>query len=485
MKDTPERELLWFVSGSSSIKKLRDQKIGIWNSWLIPGSAKYEPLTSEEVEKAICKRLSVDFFNLSVIDNNVREALNLHEFTGDLYVFPHTADKGACIYFARHVWDGLVRESYSETKEIALSYIAGWFDISTKRLVDGDIGPGGYGPQWRHWKDTQIVSKADLPAYMNQGYKRLGVITPSIEPFGVEEIKAALHAYFIENGYSDTSIGEADSIMLPECGYEMVGSKGRCVHVLYLGEDELIQAYVEALDVPRFVMHREIDQLQNAINLLRNDPNSRRIIVTAWNPALTWKAALPPCHLYFQFISHELTLEQRAKILVDRVDLEIYDLNKEWEASGHYQSYPVNIKGEKFDLEQARLITASDDEIHAQLDDLGIHRRGLYCFLLLRSNDLGLGQPFNVAQYASMTHMVAQCVNMAPLELVWAAVDAHVYTNHVEALKKQLTLESKDCIPRIRFNRNVTDIDDFTIGDIEVFDYESHEALTNRMPVAV
>ncbi|MNZ83553.1 Thymidylate synthase [compost metagenome] len=231
------------------------------------------------------------------------------------------------------------------------------------------------------------------------------------------------------------------------------------------------------------VVHREIDQLANAIKSLQTDPNGRRIIVTAWNPALTWKAALPPCHLYFQFISHELTLEQRAAMLADRVELDCYDLNKEALRMG--QSYPCQIEGEHFNLDVARLSTADDEAIHQQLDGFGIKRRGLYCFLLLRSNDLGLGQPFNVAQYASLTHMVAQCVDMAPLELVWAAVDAHVYTNHVEALQHQLTLDSKDCIPRIKLRAGITDIDAFTINDVEIVDYEAHAPLSDRMPVAV
>lgn len=421
MKDTPERELLWFVSGSSSIKELRDQKIGIWNSWLIQGSAKYETLTFEEVEKAICKKLSVDFFNLSIIYDDVRDALDLMDFTGDLHVSRHTADKGATVFFAKSVWDGFVRESCNESREIATYYIAGWLDISTKRLIDGDIGPGGYGPQWRHWKDTQMVPQSDVEEYRVQGYSSVGVAFEGQEA-GLEALSGAV------------------------------------------------------------VMYREIDQLQNAINLLRTDPNSRRIIVTAWNPALTWKAALPPCHQYFQFISHELTLEQRYAILKDRVELGKYDVKKEEARTGIVDT--VMRTWNTWTLEVDRL-SYTDEELHKRLDVINIHRRGLYCFLLLRSNDAGLGKPYNVAQYASLTHMVAQCVNMAPLELVWAAVDFHVYTNHVEALQKQLTLESKDCIPRIKLNKAITEIDDFTIDDIEIIDYDSHEALTKHMPVAV
>lgn len=90
-----------------------------------------------------------------------------------------------------------------------------------------------------------------------------------------------------------------------------------------------------------------------------------------------------------------------------------------------------------------------------------------------------------MAQYASLTHMVAQCVEMEPMELAWTAVDAHIYSNHVEALEEQLDISSIECIPRIRLNPKVKHIDGFTIDDITVIDYESHAAMHSKMPVAV
>lgn len=97
-----------------------------------------------------------------------------------------------------------------------------------------------------------------------------------------------------------------------------------------------------------------------------------------------------------------------------------------------------------------------------------------------------MGNPFNIAQYAALNHMVAQVVGMEPLELCWAAVDCHVYNNHLDALKDQVKLTPLDhCIPRLKLNPKITDIDAFTIDDIEVIDYEHYQALTDRMPVAV
>ncbi|MNC33087.1 Thymidylate synthase [compost metagenome] len=169
-------------------------------------------------------------------------------------------------------------------------------------------------------------------------------------------------------------------------------------------------------------------------------------------------------------------------IAQDQVELAKYDLEKKQRQTGTMDC-ALRTWTDWTVYQKQTLV--SDEEMHRRLDEVGIKRRGLYCFLLLRSNDLGLGQPFNVAQYATLTHMVAQCVDMEPLELVWAAVDAHVYTNHVAAIEHQLTLESKDCIPRLKLNPTVTSIDGFKISDIEIIDYDSHPALTKEMPVAV
>ncbi|MNB61096.1 Thymidylate synthase [compost metagenome] len=478
MQDTPEREMLWFCGGSSWIKELRDQKIGIWNSWMIPGTGKYQTRTNEELIHLLARKYDGDTATVHFCTND--HLLEVQKGRG-INIFDKFTVKITLKESGKKTVEIYGSDAYFTDVQGVIQHAAEHHNIAVELLIDADIGPGGYGPQWRHWKDTQLVSKADLPDYMNQGYKRLGVITPLIEPFGVEELKAALHAHFISKGYSDTSIGDADPCMLPECGYEMVGSKGDVVHVLYLDEDALIKAYVEALDIPRFVMYREIDQLANAVNLLKTEPNSRRIIVSAWNPALTWKAALPPCHLYFQFISHELTLEQRYAIARDRMELQKYDLKKE--ADKGFMDMALRT-WMQYDLEADRK-DCTDEELHGNMDAVGIKRRGLYCFLLLRSNDLGLGQPFNVAQYATLTHMVAQCVGMEALELVWAAVDAHVYSNHVKALEHQLTLQSKDCIPRLKLNPKVTEIDGFKISDISIHDYDSHPSLTKEMPVAV
>lgn len=300
MADTPEREILWFISGDTSIKSLRDQNIGIWNSWLIPGTAKHRPMTEEEVKKAITAQHKIEYG---------AEATTL--FTQS----PHWRSGD---------WGSESPAGHIEKRELFyndLSSLHSYYnDLSGKEpevLIDGDIGPGGYGAQWRFWQDTQMVPTDDIAsreAYLKEGYAKQGQFTQG--------------------------------------------------------------------DVSIDVMSRRIDQLQNAINLLRTNPDSRRIIVSAWNPALIWKAALPPCHLYFQFISHELPLHQRVRIFNDRTELMQRDMKLEEVRTGRAMTSLV--EWHFMDLERLRLAGKSDEEIHADLDALGIKRRGLNCFLLLR-----------------------------------------------------------------------------------------------------
>lgn len=472
----PEEEMFWFISGNTSIKMLRDKGIGIWNSWLIPGTAKYRTRSNEELIGLLAKKY--DGAKATVNFTTVDHLLEVQKGNG-INIFDKFTVKIRLKESMEKTVEIYGSEAYFNSVEGVLHHAAEHHNIAIEVLTDGDIGKGGYGAQWRHWEDTQIVSKADLVSYLKEGYKRLGVITPILEPFGEEEIKAAFDKLLLEKGFAKTSIGRADPCMLPECGWEAVGEPGvDDAHVMYLNEEALIDAYVAIADIPRFVMHRKIDQLANAINLLKDTPDSRRIIVSAWNPALTWKAALPPCHLYFQFISHEMTLMQRVKIFNDRTMLAQRDHARNNEMS--LVSWET-LNEESWTQSAAEASPSELEQLHIDLDNRNIKRRNVNCFLLLRSNDLGLGMPFNVSQYAALTHMVAQVVGMEPGELVWAAVDAHVYNDHVAGLTEQLGRESIHCVPRIKLDKSVKSIDDFDGSKIEIIDYDSQPPLENKM----
>ena len=156
-----------------------------------------------------------------------------------------------------------------------------------------------------------------------------------------------------------------------------------------------------------------IDQIQNLIQGIKTNPDSRRHIVSAWNPALVDEMALPPCHSLFQF----------------------YVANEE-----------------------------------------------LSCQLYQRSADIFLGVPFNIASYALLTHMVAHVCNLKSGKFVHTFGDAHLYLNHLDQAKLQLSRDTK-MLPQLKLNSEVKNIFDFKFEDIEITNYESHPSIS--APIAV
>ena len=156
-----------------------------------------------------------------------------------------------------------------------------------------------------------------------------------------------------------------------------------------------------------------IDQIQNLIQGIKTNPDSRRHIVSAWNPALVDEMALPPCHSLFQF----------------------YVANEE-----------------------------------------------LSCQLYQRSADIFLGVPFNIASYALLTHMVAHVCNLKAGKFVHTFGDAHLYLNHLDQAKLQLSRDTK-ILPQLKLNSEVKNIFDFKFEDIEIVNYESHPSIS--APIAV
>ncbi|HBR93527.1 MAG TPA: thymidylate synthase, partial [Opitutae bacterium] len=156
-----------------------------------------------------------------------------------------------------------------------------------------------------------------------------------------------------------------------------------------------------------------VDQLAEVIDSLRNNPDSRRHMVCAWNPGEIKHMALPPCHALFQF-------------------------------------YVAN--GE------------------------------LSCQLYQRSADIFLGVPFNIASYALLTQMVAQVCGLKAKEFIHTFGDLHLYSNHLEQAKEQLSREPR-ALPQMKINPAIKEIDDFKFEDFELVNYNPHPAI--KAPIAV
>ena len=155
------------------------------------------------------------------------------------------------------------------------------------------------------------------------------------------------------------------------------------------------------------------DQLGWVIDEIKRNPDSRRLIVSSWNPTLIEKMALPPCHTLFQF-------------------------------------YVIDNK--------------------------------LSCQLYQRSADAFLGVPFNIASYALLTMMVAQVCNLELGDFVHTVGDAHIYSNHLEQVNRQLAREPRS-LPKMNINKEVKNIEDFKFEDFELTNYNPHKGIKAEVAV--
>jgi thymidylate synthase len=159
--------------------------------------------------------------------------------------------------------------------------------------------------------------------------------------------------------------------------------------------------------------HGEVDQIADLVAAIKSSPDSRRLIVSAWNPGDVPEMALPPCHTLWQ-----------VRVLNGKLHLQLYQ----------------------------------------------------------RSADMFLGVPFNIASYALLQEMLAHVTGYEPGDFVHTIGDAHIYSNHMEQVEKQLARQPKT-LPRLRINRKVTSIFDFRFEDFDILDYDPDPHIS--APVAV
>lgn len=158
---------------------------------------------------------------------------------------------------------------------------------------------------------------------------------------------------------------------------------------------------------------RVIDQITDVINQIKNNPDSRRLIVSAWNVGELDKMALAPCHAFFQFY---------------------------------------------------------------------VSNGALSCLLLQRSADSLIGLPYNLTSYSLLTHMIAQQCDLDVGDLVWTGGDCHIYLNHIEQVKLQLTREPYP-LPQLLIKRKPDSIFDYEFEDFEILNYQAHPHIAAAIAV--
>jgi thymidylate synthase len=192
-----------------------------------------------------------------------------------------------------------------------------------------------------------------------------------------------------------------------------------------------------------------IDQIYNVIKTLKENPNDRRMLCVAYNPAKLEDMALPPCHTMFQFYTRELTKYERWELYKEKTnDIETYEL-----------------------ITNPWIPTKTKFELESKLEENNIPIYGLSCMYSMRSNDEFLGQPFNTLEYSILTYMIAKLVNMAPDELIASLGDCHIYEAHFDAVKEQLSRKGSDNIPKLIIHGTQESIEDFKYEDFEIIGY--------------
>jgi thymidylate synthase len=183
-----------------------------------------------------------------------------------------------------------------------------------------------------------------------------------------------------------------------------------------------------------------IDQIKSIIETLKTNPDSRRIMLSAWNVSELDQVVLPPCHYGFQLYTRLLNLDER---------IAVYNSNN-----------PI--------------LGKSSDYYHEHMDDLGVPRRVISLSWNQRSVDTFLGLPFNIASYGMLLSLIAEEVGMLPGALIGNLGDTHLYLNHLEQAKEQLSREPFEYLPKLKLN-NVELLDgEF---DYEILHYHSHPTI--------
>ena len=210
-----------------------------------------------------------------------------------------------------------------------------------------------------------------------------------------------------------------------------------------------------------------IDQFQAALDLLKNDPDSRRILVSAWNVGHLDRMSLSPCHALFQFDSEPMTVR------------EIYSV----ENKGACWAYPEQTL-EACGPEAHTLTVQQHRDLVAFAVSKGLPTRRLSLALYQRSGDLFLGVPFNIASYSLLTHLVAEYTNHQAADFVWFGGSTHIYSNHIEQVSLQLSRANDPRpFPTLTINTKRDSIFDFELEDLTLSNYNPHPAIPAPMAV--
>jgi thymidylate synthase len=208
-----------------------------------------------------------------------------------------------------------------------------------------------------------------------------------------------------------------------------------------LKEGEEIEVDLNSINISH-----QVDQIAYLISELKTNPDSRRLMVNAWNVGELDQMVLPPCHYGFQVYTRELSEQERGDLYVNKTNSNRDELMKQ---------------------------TYTSDEWISLFNEHNIPTRTISLMFNMRSCDIFLGLPFNIASYGLLLTMIADEVNMVPDELIGNLGDTHIYLNHIEQAKEQIGREPYD-LPKVSVRDGIFCS---SVNDVILENYQSHPAI--------
>lgn len=233
---------------------------------------------------------------------------------------------------------------------------------------------------------------------------------------------------------------------------EVWGDMGPIYGVQWRHWESLDTMYVPALSGPGMNINTEIDQIQHLLNTLKNNPDDRRMIVSAWNVDKVPEMKLPPCHYSFQVYTRELSNSERMDYWFDnhKPNRDVCDSIDE----------------------------SAPNEQTKYWDEAGVPARAISLLWNQRSVDTPLGLPFNIASYALLLEILGKYNNMIPEELIANLGDTHIYTNQIDGVKEQITREP-NTLATLNIHPGILDydIDKLEYGMFTLENYNPHSKI--------